>query len=462
MKTKLMKKMIALICAAAMTTSYATASVGAFKAPEGSSQNLVDGVAALNVRLNRCEADIQRVYSKLSKMRTEAEHIMYVGENKNKNKEEDSIRRVSRYIFNLVGKYLVLYDKTESPYHLKDLIDKEIYDNDGVTEISNMLDTLENHVKVLCDKIDRLSANWEKNRVIYTEKESEEDNNEINLKEDEEDNNETIVRWDSLKNCIKPDVLNVVSDINQIGEKLKGEEERKQLIFYLNQNEQQLEIVCQQHFNFVVFFNMQGIPMSENAQTEIKKLTGRDDNILMISPARDKEFRKNIESLKFANSQIIKVINMLKMNTAVFLTTPVMTSQIIDRTRSIVNSNINKMLEKDSLEAREGFTTNEEQFKFKEINGKFRQAIDYLELWEHVNKDILKKVDSSDKFKEQIEDLNNNYTQIITLYTTDYSNLSQEKWVANVKSQAEKAKKALNTLLENMSKKVNQNNQNQG
>ena len=458
MKTKLMKKMIALICAAAMTTSCAAASVGAFKAPERSSQNLVDGVAALNVRLNSCEADIQRVYDKLNEMFVEAERKRYVGKNDDKNYEKHSVSHISRYIFKQIKDHLMRYD---IGWHLKleDLIDKTIYNNDDVNEISKMLDTLEGHVKVLCDKIDGVSPDWDKNCVTYTKKES----NGIPLKEDEKDNKK-ILKYGGyqLQDFIKPDVLKVAADIKKMVNKAEEGEQKQPFIVNLNQNKQRLEIFRLQNVKFLKFFEISGIPISENLKTEIKKLTGRDNITLKISSDRDKEFRKNIASLKFANSQIIKVINMLKINTAVFLTTPEMTSKIIERTRSIVNSNIDKMLEEDSLEAREGFTTDEEQFKFKEINDKFRQAIDYLKEWENANKDSFKKIDSSDKFKEQIEDLQDQYTQIITLYTTNYSNLSQEEWVEKVKSQAEEAKKALNTLLENMSKKVNQNNQNQG
>ena len=170
MKTKLMKKMIALICAAAMTTSCATASVGAFKAPEGASQEMINKVSDLNIRLNSCEADIKRVYNKLMDMFVEAKDKRYVEENRYKNDERSSVYHISRYIFNQIEDHLMRDEFEHSK--LENLMDKKIYGNDAVTEISKMLDTLEGHVKVLCDKIDRVSPDWNQNCVTYTKKES--------------------------------------------------------------------------------------------------------------------------------------------------------------------------------------------------------------------------------------------------------------------------------------------------
>ncbi len=65
MKTKLMKKMIALICAAAMTTSCATVSVGALRAKSGASAAINDKVDELSKRLHdyyTCLDDIGNIY----------------------------------------------------------------------------------------------------------------------------------------------------------------------------------------------------------------------------------------------------------------------------------------------------------------------------------------------------------------------------------------------------------------
>ena len=79
MKTKLMKKMIALICAAAMTTSCATVSVGALRAKPGASAAITNKVDELRKRLDEyrmCLGRIGDIYEEYKNYKDNASNIV--------------------------------------------------------------------------------------------------------------------------------------------------------------------------------------------------------------------------------------------------------------------------------------------------------------------------------------------------------------------------------------------------
>ena len=425
MKTKLMKKMIALICAAAMTTSCATASVGAFNAPEGASQSFVNKVNNLNSKLLACKSNMNNIANKIGGFCNEA---------RNRGLSFGLAKRDAIWSVMDCFSIPVTYGSYLGKNECQDIELVEVEGNGTIDEISNMMGEFEKIISDFDKKVDGLSVDYEKDQVFYKEKSGI---GKIF----------TFDKAQNLSNEYKEKIKDKISQMYNKAKDSNNKEKYKKLLDEMRGQLKQYDESCAVIECLKESFNIEGyLPLRARRYNELRTLVNNvyGDSLEITDGKRQElcadtaQLKKYMPRVKNANILLEDIIyKMIVKNKKEFK----------NKIRSTMDELINKLIDPNNLNFKEKFVSDP---NFREDNKKFlEKVLASLKLWARSSHDK-EKLNHYDNLQDQ-------YTQIITLYTTDYSHLSQEEWVEKVKSQAEEVKKALNTLLDNMSKKSNQN-----
>ncbi len=150
MKTKFMKKMIALICAAVMTTSCATASVGALGVQPGASEEIINKVKELSDKVGDYKNSLNNV-----DLFKNSEH--YSGDSTKTNKR---IKSVLEYIKKEFDYFVNYFDEIEK----KAMVDSE---KRVIDRVDDVIGKMKSDIDNLVNVANNISIDKENDKLFY-------------------------------------------------------------------------------------------------------------------------------------------------------------------------------------------------------------------------------------------------------------------------------------------------------
>ena len=445
MKTKFMKKMIALICAAVMTTSCATASVGALVAKPGASEEFVTKVGGLNLKIEDYISSLENASSRLSK------DCLY--DNDGKTNTGKTIRHIIHKIKHIIkGKLNSSYNSLST---LKSC-DLVVYDENHINNIEIMINAMKSDVDDLVDKANSVSIDKENDKVFYTEIAR---TMNIDENKDNGDKKELTIYYrekffgKSAKNLLEK----VKKVLNYIGKEMN--EKGKENINNISAEDAEMKEKFSKKLNEYKFackkcdFNMSKSYVRGRVPKDLveanEKLTGHRGFDFKIPLAKMIEYTSSSQSMNNAISLMDNYIDQLEKYELNYLLS------------TEEKFKINNMTIDDALTHIEEYLNlvDNDKYKYKEI--KDNKEIDNRDLlfslpeYKEGNKNFnlaIKKL----KPKTSVKKLEELRFELMELYMND--DLSENDRAQKIGDTAKKTREEL----QNIKDKINQNNQNQG
>lgn len=426
---KALKGMVSVILATVMATSCVVGPVGAFKAPKESSQEFIDRVAALNLKVDNYKNLLKEADQKLPRFSE------WSGRNL-------KAEKIVRYMYNSL-KHLMERQYYSNP-NKKCLDDLKngliVYDENYIDQISAMLDDFESDINLLVNKIDGLSVDIDNDKVFYTEK-----SGIISLDENEDNGNKKELKYTQMKKFFGDAADRLTNKIGEVykltvdgmNEKLKDDiqdvpVEDTMILMNLNKKLEEYEAVRSDYADVKQLLRVNG-RCPKDLKIAIRALTG-DNDYTRISTSRNSEFIKNAESMQNAIVLIDNAIDQMKK----FMASKIAKNKEIEikNISSIMNGCIDAMVKQEHINKSEKWASSEE---FKKSNERFTGA--FLKL-----KSLAELTD--DAGKQLLREFRDMYAELLDLYVFYDANKAPDVFSAEVQVKAQQVRGKLSEILE--------------
>ncbi len=311
---KFLKGMISAILASVMTTSCFVGPVGAFKASTGASQEFIDKVAILNLKIDNYKASLMEAWDKVGDFLKQTREA-----SKNNGKKVEKMEKILRYVSGKL-KHLMERQYYTNPNNkcLDDLKNElTVYDESCIGQISEILDDFESEITLLINKVDGLSLDIDKDKVFYTEK-----TGIINLDENEDNSTKKELKYAQMKNFFGNNADRLTNKMREVyklavdgmNQKLKNDiqnipVEDTMCLMNLNKKMEEYEAVRSDFEDVKRLLRVNG-RCPKDLKLAIRVLTGGDGT--RISTEKNSEFIKNKQSMEKAIHLIDNAIKQMK------------------------------------------------------------------------------------------------------------------------------------------------------
>ena len=435
---KILKGILSVALAATITTSCFVGPVGAFLAAEGASQEVVEGVKNLNLKVDAYQQRLHDEQRRLIKL--------YIDENGN-----NIGNNITKIIQNMANKLKKLDGIGCSFYRGLELFSNEtIYDTDDVKKLSDMLDAFVTDIDVLIDQTERIEVDYEKDEVFLRKGVA---NSSINL--DENQNNEDKIKLsiykvnkDFGKNCDKLNAKilqmskfienNLQNRLQKAGNSIA--EVDAELFRTFNKKLEDYERTRSNFRDMKQILGIKGAHTTEiiNAFCALHcwhtdGWIGDDKKIVMLSSKESTQ--KAVEQIDTAIREMNKFIDMkiVKMyfnrKEQIFACLNECINDLSARQNIIVSENGKEKFVKEAFVSSEAF---------KNINKEFTAAYLKLKPW------MMSKGDEGNQLITEFKDL---YLELLDLYTFN-NDLSQNEFEAKVQEKVQNVRNKLNVIAE--------------